>query len=387
MAAPGAQSCSFTLAPLSARTRWMFAAARRPPRAPATSGRGGACVRSVRSEVHDAWGYRSKRACRIRRWVTASARRRVCFELRRRGSETRFVFFEARVPRARGTTNARRIRARHSRFRGAFVIVTDGSVNGGRCVSARCPRVGPGVASQTGNPNAAALVPRRKLKRAEARDDAAHRLHVALSAALVAVDHDQVRVRTRECTARRERSRRCARGRTGSRTRRPAKQHGKKSRRFFSAGTVSAPGAGRALVVVTRDRGEARVQAEQARLRGARKRGGERVVARHAHGHVAVSRDASCDERVRGFKREERGGVWWGARARRRRPSPRGGVARRRRRDREPRRRCSRRTACRTWAWSRRRRCEERRRCSPALHHGTFFRSEEKSKKKKKRYV
>ena len=33
----------------------------RPPRAPATSGRGGACVRSE-VQVHAAWGYRSKRA-------------------------------------------------------------------------------------------------------------------------------------------------------------------------------------------------------------------------------------------------------------------------------------------------------------------------------------
>jgi hypothetical protein len=55
-------------------------------------------------------------------------------------------------------------------------------------------------------------------------------------------------------------------------------------RRFFFVKT----GGVSALVVVTRDRGEARVQAEQARLRGARKRGGERVVAGHAHGHVAV---------------------------------------------------------------------------------------------------
>ena len=196
----------------------------------------------------------------------------------------------------------RRVRHRHGRVRERWSVRV-------REVSARSV---PGRVPNREPKRRGARSP-RKLKRFEARDDAAHRLHVALSAALVAVDHDQVRVRTRACTARRERSRRCARGRTGESRRAPRRQHPeKKSRRFFSAGTVSAPGAGRALVVVTRDRGEARVQAEQARLRGGTK---TRWRARRRKTRARPRRgfeDASCDERG-GFKREERGGVWWGS--------------------------------------------------------------------------
>ena len=135
----------------------------------------------------------------------------------------------------------------------------------------------------------------------------------------MAVDHDQVRVRARVV-------RYDSNARPGALAdrldvaRAARRQHAEK--RFFSCrrfaprgtrGAVVSPGAGRVGLVVARERGEARVQAEQARLRGARKRGGERVVAGHAHGHVAVGRDASGDQRVRGFKREERGAVWRGS--------------------------------------------------------------------------
>ena len=128
----------------------------------------------------------------------AVARRRICLRLRRRGSETRFVFFEARVPRARGERRTRvvsalvtlavprRVRHRHGRVRERWSVRV-------REVSARSVPVAlPKPAAQTPSAPFAS-----QTETAEARDDAAHRLHVALSAALVAVDHDQVRVRTR----------------------------------------------------------------------------------------------------------------------------------------------------------------------------------------------
>lgn len=168
---------------------------------------------------------------------------------------------------------------------------------------------------------------RPRLKRAERLDDATHRLHVARRVGRVVVDHDQVRVRAqgvaRDANAR---ARALTDGPVIARAAR--RQHAKKTlaldvkkvarRRAgrlkrFERGKESR-GAVRALRdnsarLVARHRVYARVQAEQTRARGARKRGGERVVARHAHGHVAVSvgRDAPGDERVLGFKREEGG--------------------------------------------------------------------------------
>ena len=162
---------------------------------------------------------------------------------------------------------------------------------------------------------------RPRLKRAERLDDATHRLHVARRVGRVVVDHDQVRVRAR-CVQRdaNARARALTDGPVIARAAR--RQHAKKTlaldvkkvarrragrRKRFERGKESR-GAVRARLVA-RHRGEARVQAEQTRARGARKRGGELVVARHAHGHVAaaVGRDAPGDERVLGFKREEGG--------------------------------------------------------------------------------
>ena len=163
---------------------------------------------------------------------------------------------------------------------------------------------------------------RPRLKRAERLDDATHRLHVARRVGRVVVDHDQVRVRAqgvpRDANAR---ARALTDGPVIARAAR--RQHAKKTlaldvkkvarRRAgrlkrFERGKESR-GAVRAPRLVARHRVQARVQAEQTRARGARKRGGERVVARHAHGHVAaaVGRDAPGDERVLGFKREEGG--------------------------------------------------------------------------------
>jgi hypothetical protein len=164
---------------------------------------------------------------------------------------------------------------------------------------------------------------RPRLKRAERLDDATHRLHVARRVGAVVVDHDQVRVRAqgvaRDANAR---ARALTDGPVIARAAR--RQHAKKTQALLDVKKVArrragrlkrfergkeSRGAVRAPRLVARHRVQARVQAEQTRARGARKRGGERVVARHAHGHVAaaVGRDAPGDERVLGFKREEGG--------------------------------------------------------------------------------
>ena len=204
-------------------------------------------------------------------------------------------------------------------------------------------------------------------------------------------------------TARRERSRRCARGRTGSRTRREAPTPGKKYFEYESSSvldrefrhTPDPPTRSSTREAVFPSGGGRRLRARRsdARPRRGARAGGTGTSARGTKTRWRARRRRTRARPRRGFEgrvvrrarprvqtRRAKWRVVVGERgARRRRPSPRGGVARRRRRGREPRRRYSRRTACRTWAWSRRRRCEERRRCSPARK--TFFRSKKSRQK------